>query len=135
MMWRFRKFKRCRRYNDPGHAHLLTFTCFRGRPFLSKDRTRQWMVDAIAYACGKHSFHLWSWVIMPEHVHLLVWPTQQTYDMSLFLKSLKEPVTKRAWLFVRQHAPDWMARMSDVQPSGKRSFRFWQRGGPRQEYR
>jgi len=32
--------KRCRRLNEPGHAHALTFSCFRRQPFLSKDRSR-----------------------------------------------------------------------------------------------
>jgi putative transposase len=113
-----RKFKRCKRYNEPGQAHFLTFTCFRGLPYLSRDRTRLWMVEAIASACARHAFHLWAWVIMPEHVHLLVWPTQPAYDISLFLKSLKKPVTKKARLFVRRQAPQWMAKMSEVQPSG-----------------
>jgi putative transposase len=88
-----RKFKRCRRYNEPGHAHFLTFTCFRGQPFLSRDRTRQWLADALARACEQHQFHLWAWVFMPEHVHVLVWPTQASYSISAFLTSMKQPVS------------------------------------------
>jgi putative transposase len=42
--------KKCHRYNFPGNAHELTFSCFRGRPFLSKDRTRGYLVDAIIAA-------------------------------------------------------------------------------------
>jgi REP element-mobilizing transposase RayT len=63
------------RYNDAGHTHALMFSCFRRQPFLSKDRSRQWMVDAIQRARETHRFHLWAWVIMPEHVHLLICPT------------------------------------------------------------
>ena len=43
-----RKFKSCRRYNVPGDAHSLTFTCYHRRAFLSKDRTCQWLADTIA---------------------------------------------------------------------------------------
>jgi putative transposase len=70
------KFKHCKRYNDPGHAHELTFTCFKNQPFLAKDRARSWLAEAIALARRKHSFHVWSYVFMPEHVHLLIWPTR-----------------------------------------------------------
>lgn len=69
--------KTCRRINEPGHAHELTFTCFKNIPLLSKDRTRQWFLDSLCKAAEKHSFHLWAYVIMPNHVHLLVWPTRK----------------------------------------------------------
>lgn len=62
--------KTCRRYNDPGHAHALTFSCFGRQPFLRGDRARQWFVDCLAMARAKHAFGLWAYVIMPEHVHL-----------------------------------------------------------------
>jgi hypothetical protein len=56
--------KTCKRYNVPGHAHFLTFSCFRRRPFLARDRSRGWMIDAIALARERHGLHLWAWVIM-----------------------------------------------------------------------
>jgi hypothetical protein len=58
--------KRCRRYDEPGHAHFLTFTCFRRQLFLSRDRTCQWLAEAIGSALDKHYFHLWAYVFMPE---------------------------------------------------------------------
>ena len=42
-----RKHKACRRYNDAGHAHALTFSCFHRQAFLSRNRTRRWLIDAI----------------------------------------------------------------------------------------
>ena len=59
--------KTCKRYDIPGDAHALTFSCFHGQPFLSKDRTRTWLVEALDRARSKHSFHIWAYVIMPEH--------------------------------------------------------------------
>ena len=38
----------------PNHAHELTFSCYRGYKLLSKDRTRQWLVDALDRARQKH---------------------------------------------------------------------------------
>jgi hypothetical protein len=68
--------KACKRYNTPGHAHALTFSCFRRQAFLSKDQSRQWLIEAIDRARQKLHFHVWAYVIMPEHAHLLVWPTE-----------------------------------------------------------
>jgi putative transposase len=122
-----RKF--CRRFNDPGHAHCLTFSCYRRQPFLSKDRSRQWLADAVDRAREKHRFHLCAYVMMPEHVHLLVWPTQPSYDISDVLQSVKRSVALRALAFVKRESPTLLARMGDRQPSGVTHYRFWQRGG------
>ncbi len=121
--------KRCRRIHEPGHAHALTFCCFRRQPFLSKDRSRQWTIEAIAAARLRHNFHLWAYVLMPEHVHLLICPTTDSCDLSAILNSIKQSVAKRAVRFVKAHAPEFLPRMTDLQPNGQSAFRFWQRGG------
>jgi putative transposase len=121
--------KTCRRFNDPGHAHFLTFSCLRRQPFLSKDRSRQWFVDAVDRARENHAFHLWAYVIMPEHVHLLLWPAMAMYDVSAILYSIKQSVVQRALTFVRREAPAFLEPMADRQPSGLTHYRYWQRGG------
>ncbi len=123
------KRKTCKRHNEPGHAHSLTFCCFRRRPFLSRERTRVWLLDAIGRTCCTHELDLWAYVVMPEHVHVLVHPRQDPYDISRILSSLKQPVSKRAILYVKKNAPSRLAMMTDRQPNGKTSLRFWQRGG------
>ena len=87
------------------------------------------MIDAVKYACGKHDLDLWAYVIMPEHTHLLIHPRKQQYSISSILSSLKQPVSKKAILYVKQHAPSKLVIMADSQPNGKTSYRFWQRGG------
>jgi putative transposase len=121
--------KTCRRYNEPGHAHSLTFSCFSRRPFLSRDRTRLWLVEAIDRARQIHAFDLWAYVIMPEHVHLLIWPRKALYSTSAILSSVKRPVTLKALSYVRRSAPALLPRMEDRQPGGRIHYRFWQRGG------
>jgi putative transposase len=121
--------KRCRRIDEPGHAHALTFSCFRRQPFLSKDRSRQWLVEGIERAREKHQFDLWAWVIMPEHAHLLVCPRKREYSISSILTTIKQSVAKRSLVYVRQHAPAFLSKMEDRQPNGNVSYRFWQRGG------
>ncbi|MBI4717009.1 MAG: transposase [Planctomycetes bacterium] len=124
-----RKYKTCKRYDEPGDAHALTFTCFRGQPFFARDRTCRWMLEAIERARQLHTFDVWAYVIMPEHAHMLILPQTAEYSMSRILTSLKQPVSKRAILYLRREAPHFLPRMTDRQPNGKTSLRFWQRGG------
>ena len=101
--------KKCRRYNFPGNAHELTFSCFRGRPFLSRDRTRGYLVDAIVAAKHKHAFDLWAYVFMPEHVHLLICPCEEAYSIAAILQAIKQPVSRRAMIYLRKHNPEGLA--------------------------
>jgi len=124
---RFRKT--CRRWNAEGHAHALTFSCFRQQPFLSRDRTRTWFLEALQEAGKKHSFDVWAYVVMPEHVHLLIRPREANYSISAILADLKQPVTRRALEFLQASAREFFSHMRDEQPKGKIVHRFWQRGG------
>jgi putative transposase len=87
------------------------------------------MLDAIQAMRVKHDVHLWAYVIMPEHVHLLICPTRPDYSISRILSTLKQSVSKRAIHYVRTHAPEFLQRMTDRQPNGKEAVRFWERGG------
>ena len=120
--------KRCRRYNEPGHAHELTFSCYRGYAFLTKDRTCEWLAASVREACEELEFSLWAYVFMPNHVHLIVHPEQPGYRIAEFLKRVKQPVSRKAMAYLRQNAPDWLERVKTRR--GKRvEYHFWQRGG------
>ena len=121
--------KKCIRYDEIGHAHALTFSCFKRLQLLSKDRSRLWLADAINGAANKHAFDVWAYVFMPEHVHLLICPRRKTYAIQEILFAIKFPVAKKAISFLRRSAPDFLEKLLDRQPNGKTNYRFWQRGG------
>lgn len=123
------RHKQCRRYNDLGDAHALTFSCFHGQAFLSKERTCRWLIDAVESARKRHRFDLWAYVLMPEHCHLLLFPRETDYSISRILGSIKLPVTRRAKIYLTKHDPAALRLMRDTQPSGATAYRFWQRGG------
>jgi len=114
--------------NEPGHAHELTFSCFQRLPLLSKDRTRTWFVEALDRTRKRYRLELWAYVIMPEHVHLLRWPTKDPHSMSAILKSMKQPVARAAIRFLRAKNPSWLRNLEVVR-AGRIEHRFWQEGG------
>jgi putative transposase len=120
--------KRLKHYDEASHAHYLPFSCFRNLPFLRSERACGWFIEAVLDAKRRHRFDLWAWVIMLNHVHLLLQPGAGVSVRNL-LKAIKEPVSKRASAWVRYHAPEFLPRMLDVQPSGRQCVRFWQPGG------
>ncbi len=114
-------------FDDPGHAHELTFSCFRRRAFLSKERTCRYLAEAILRARRQHQFALWAYVFMPEHVHLLIWPTQACYSIAAIRKSIKQSVARRATSWLRAHSPAGLRSLatghSDI------PYQFWMEGG------
>jgi len=116
-------------YNEPGHAHFLTFSCYRDLALLKRDATRHWVIDALAGTRARHDVDLYAYVIMPEHIHILLRPRQPDYDMRRIQAALKRPVSWKA----KQHLlatgrQDWLDRLT-VREGGRDRFRFWQAGG------
>ena len=121
--------KELKRFDAPGQARLLTFSCFGRQPFLRSERACRWFLDGLERSRVTHGFDLWAYVIMPEHVHLIVCPGAAPHRMADFLYTLKKSVTNRAISFVKRNSPAFLKRMEDVQPNGQSAYRFWQRGG------
>jgi putative transposase len=61
-----------KRYYGGGDLHFITFSCYRRRPFLGTQRARQRFVRILDEVRARHAFRLIGYVVMPEHVHLLV---------------------------------------------------------------
>ena len=121
------KQRKYRTFNEPGHAHELTFSCFHKYKFLSAERTCRWLADAIETARVKLDFALWAYVFMPDHVHLIVCPRQPDYDMSDILQAIKEPVGRRGTSYLKRHAPSWIPRITQYR-GGRPERHFWQPG-------
>lgn len=116
-----------RAFNEPGHAHALTFTCYRRFKFLASERTRAWLASAIDDARSKLDFSLWAFVFMPEHARLVVWPRRIEYEVAAILKAIKEPVGRRAVEHIRRHAPIWLPRIT--RRRGQRVERLFRQSG------
>jgi putative transposase len=117
-----------RTFNEPGHAHALTFSCYHGYHFLAAERTRRWLASAIDAARKRFDFQLWAYVFMPDHAHLLVFPRRREYDIAVVRNAIKSPVAKRAIRYLEERAPDWIPRIT--RRRGQKIERvFWQSGG------
>ncbi len=104
------------RYEHQGHARFLTFSAFNRRLFFNDPVLCSEFADQLMRTRDRHRFKLHAWVIMPEHVHLLIFPIGDSTDVSKILLGLKRPVATRALRY-------WRVQNKDVPPS------FWQPGG------
>lgn len=121
------RLQRPRGYDIPGQAHELTFSCYQRHRFLSRERTCDWLAEAIRNACVELSYSLWAYVFMPEHVHLIVFPQKLQCESSQFLAKIKEPVSRKGIAFLRREAPEWLPRIR-VHRGTRQVHVFWQPG-------
>ena len=116
-------------YNDPGHAHELTWSCYRRMKLLRSDIACQLVADAIDKARVTHNFAVWAFVFMPEHIHLLIHPRESEYDIALIRKAIKQGASQRAISHLKRHNPEALDPLKVVNSQGLVSHRFWQEGG------
>src|SRR5579863_7012529 len=85
--------KGLKRYYGRGHLHFLTFSCYRRLPLLGRARARTVFVKALAAIRQRDGFLLVGYVVMPEHVHLLI-SERPKATPSVVLKVLKQRVSR-----------------------------------------
>ena len=109
-------------------AHSLTFSCYGRQPFFSGRHAPNWFLETLSDARDASLFDLWAYVIMPEHVHLVLLPAPEVQIRRILFR-LKRPMTQRVLAWVRDTRPAFLEKMADRQPDGSVTHRFWQRGG------
>lgn len=98
---------RLKRHQNTGDLHFLTFSCHGRLPYLSTASARDLFERTLEQIRRRYIFHLFGYVVMPEHVHLLVSePKRGTLDLAI--QALKTSVSKQS----SQH-PFWLARYYD----------------------
>lgn len=87
------------------------------------------MIEAMDRVRDRHHLALLAYVIMPEHVHLLLFPLDKQYCMARIMRSLKQPVSRSALYWLRQNQPKYLDKLTGEQAGDNRRHHFWQPGG------
>jgi putative transposase len=61
-----------KRYHTFGHNHFVTFSCYQRLSYLNNDHSRTVFLDLLERLRQRHRFYVFGYVLMPEHVHLLL---------------------------------------------------------------
>ena len=81
------------RHYGRGDFHFVTFSCYRRRPNLGTRRARDHFVRILDELRCRHDFKLIGYVVMPEHVHLLMSEPKKSTP-SKVLQVLKQKVSR-----------------------------------------
>ena len=97
------------RYHESKQTHFITFSCFDRQPLLTNDQARKTFERALERVRCVYRLQVYGYVIMPEHVHLLISEPERA-TLSQVIKSLKQGVSRR---LIRSATHFWEKRYYD----------------------
>jgi putative transposase len=113
--------KRLKRYYGQGHLHFITCSCYRRLPRLGSARRRNLFLRILEDVRRRYGFAVIGYVVMPEHVHLLVSePARGT--PSTMMQVLKQRVAQQANRRRRKASSGQLSLWQTTAPPP-----FWQR--------
>ena len=95
------------RFQDSGQSHFVTFCCYHRRRLLTTDTSCKIFESALERVRRNYRLHVYGYVVMPEHVHLLLSEPQggpfkpgvglsgHVHRLADALKSLKQGISRR----------------------------------------
>ena len=104
---------RLKRYQQAGGAHFLTFSCHGRLPYLNHPAACEPFLRSLEQTRRGYAFHVFGYVLMPEHVHLLV-DEPRSGSLSRALQALKTSVSKQS-----AQRPFWLPRYYDFNVHGQ----------------
>ena len=86
---------RLKRYQDTKRdSHFITFSCYRQLPFLGSPGARDICQSAIEQFRVQYEFSVIAYVVMPEHVHLLV-SEPKNGPLASAVQAIKQSVSRK----------------------------------------
>jgi putative transposase len=113
MPWGLKRFQQTRQ------IHFLTFSCYHRRPQFTTVIACGTFVSALERVRGNYNLCIYGYVVMPEHVHILV-SEPEGGTLAQALQSLKQGVARR--LALRAAESFWQARYYDFNVWSEKKF-------------
>jgi putative transposase len=95
------------RYQQAGDLHFITFSCYHRLPYLSGPTSRALFESSLERIRTRYAFVVLGYVVMPEHVHLLV-SEPKVVSLDRVIQAVKLSVSVR-----EKERPFWQARYYD----------------------
>ena len=126
-----------RRVNEPGHIHFWTISCHRRLAFFHHDGMKTIVMAALGRLQAKFGICIVGYVVMPDHVHILLYPHARACDeptnISTLLMAFKHHVGfhGKAWLrnYWKAHRRLWSKPLTDWACDHEKNEPIWNTRG------
>src|SRR6059058_4627813 len=118
------------RRHNLGHLHFITFSCHNRLPHLDSSKPKEILEQIIERTRRSHNFLLYAYVVMPEHLHLLLSEPQNPLlllrppnprlaggpDLTRSNKSGAPYLDSEMWAFARTREPSSLSIETQLRP-------------------
>lgn len=118
-----------RNWNRPGDAHFWTYSTHNAVPVFTDTACASAMVTELVTSRKELQFRLFAYVVMPEHVHMIIRSPEAAYVMEGIMHKLKRSTSGRVFKELRSRNHPFLDRLSHSRKDGRKEPRLWLRGG------
>ena len=90
-------------FNDRRYVHFVTFSCYGNRTYLDHDGAKRRLLGALNHELSRHEAICVGFVIMPDHVHALVW-FHRIGELSAFMRDWKRSSSRSIKQFLLEES-------------------------------
>ena len=98
-----------KRYQEARELHFITFSCYHRQPLLASPRAMHRFEVALEWSRKHYDFYVVGYVVMPEHVHLLISEPERG-ALASAVQAIKQSVARR---LIGDNPHFWQARYYD----------------------
>jgi REP-associated tyrosine transposase len=98
-----------KRYQEARELHFITFSCYHRQPLLASARAMHRFEVALEWSRKHYDFYVVGYVVMPEHVHLLI-SEPECGTLASAVQAIKQSVARR---LIGDSPHFWQARYYD----------------------
>jgi putative transposase len=101
--------RRLKRYHQARDLHFLTFSCYHRQPLLASTQAKRLFELALEKSRLHYKFFVTGYVVMPEHVHLLI-SEPEGGTLASAVQAIKQSVSRKV---ITTNGHFWQARYYD----------------------
>ena len=124
------------KFNDSSYAHFVTTKTYGSRPYFENEECSRILLEELRFYKEKYDFILIGYVIMPDHLHLLLWwdiEEKPGLSVSKIMQGIKGATARRIIDLMQDKGLERMLQSThrnDVSISRRRNvkYRLWQPG-------
>jgi putative transposase len=108
-------------YDDKKHIHFVTFSCYKRQKYLQHERASRIVIENLGSRLAKHNGRCLGFVIMPDHVHALIW-FPESGQLSPFMNKWKDQSSQALKDLYRVEFPSYWATIDVAEPVWQRRY-------------
>ena len=125
------------KFNDDSYAHFVTTRTYENSPYFRNVEFSHILLEEIRFYSEEYDFDILGYVIMPDHVHLLLWWDKEKkpeLNVSKVMQGIKAGSARRIIDLMKHKGSEQVLRPTQIEYDGSKShkrnlrYHIWQPG-------